>query len=89
MGEKGEVKQTRRKKKKPQREDPNTALVAGADAKDSKRFVCGDKSHFIQQRPKQICQRCGRKGHHIKECTSKVEFFGAMVELREVEHQAF
>ena len=85
---KGEVKQTRRKK--PQREDPDTALVAGADAKDSKCFVCGDKSHFILQCPKQICQRCGGKGHHIKECTSKVEFVGAMVEFdSEVEHQAF
>ena len=27
----------------------------------------GDKSHFILQCPKQICQRCGGKGHHIKE----------------------
>ena len=89
MGEKGEVKQTRRKKKKPLREDPDTALVTGANAKDSKCFVCGGKIHFIQQCPKQICQRCGGKGHHIKECTSKVEFVGAMVELSEVEHQAF
>ena len=80
------MKQTRRKKKKSQREDPDTALVANADAKC---FVCGDKSHFIQQCRKQICQRCGGKGHHIKECTSKVEFVGAMVELSEVEHQAF
>ena len=80
MGEKGEVKQTRRKKKKPQRDDPNTALVAGSDAKC---YVCGDKGHFIQQCPKQTCQRCGVKGHHIREC--KVEFVGAMVELSEVE----
>ena len=76
MGEKGEVKQTRRKKKKPQTDDPDTPLVAGSDAK---RYVCGDKSHFIQQYPKQICQRCGAKGHHIREC--KVEFVGAMVEV--------
>ena len=69
---------------------PDTTLVAGADAKDSKCFVCGDKSHFILKCPKQICQRCGGKGHHIKECTSKVEFVGAMVEYdSEVEHQAF
>ena len=27
----------------------------------------GDKSHFILQCPKQICQRCRGKGHHIKE----------------------
>ena len=32
----------------------------------------------------------GGKGHHIKECTSKVEFVGAMVEYdSEVKHQAF
>ena len=76
MGEKGEVKQTRRKKKKPQRDDPDTALVAGSDVKC---YVCGDKGHFIQQCPKQICERCGIKGHHIREC--KVEFVGVMVEF--------
>ena len=61
MGEKGEVKQTRRKKKKPQRDDPDTAVVAGSDAK---YYVCGDKSHLIQQCPKQICQRCGAGAPH-------------------------
>ena len=76
MGEKGEVKQTRRKKKKPYKDDPDTALIAGSDAKC---YVCEDKSHFIQQCPKQICQRCGVKGHHIREC--KVEFVGVMVEF--------
>ena len=74
MGGKGEVKQTRRKKKKPQRDDPDTALIAGSDAKC---YVCGDKGHFIQQCPKQTCQKCGVKGHHIRKC--KVEFVGAMV----------
>ena len=84
MGEKGEVKQTKRKKKKPQRDDPDTALVAGSDAKC---YVYGDKGHFIQQCPKQTCQKCGVKGHHIRE--RKVEFVGAMVELSEVENEAF
>ena len=84
MGEKGEVKQMRRKKKKPQRDDPDTALIAGSDAKC---YVCGDKGHFIQQCPKQTCQKCGVKGHHIREC--KVEFVGAMVELNEEENEAF
>ena len=74
MSERGEAR-PRRRKKKPQRDDPDTALVTGSEAKC---YVCGGKGHFIQQCPKQICQRCGVKGHHIKEC--EVEFAGAAVE---------
>ena len=74
VSERGEAR-PRRRKKKPQRDDPDTALVTGSEAKC---YVCGGKGHFIQQCPKQICQRCGVKGHHIKEC--EVEFAGAAVE---------
>ena len=37
--------------------------------------------------PEADLQKCGVKGHHIREC--QVEFVGAMVELNEEDNEAF